>query len=318
MTKEELYDILTCDESYRIERTVSTGNMDKFQEAIYLGKDHLGNNRVVIDANHYVSQTNNYYPFGATWNESSSSTNNQTHKYNGKELDRMHGLDFYDYGARNYDAALGMFTSMDPLCEKYYHISPYAYCGGNPVSRVDINGDSITILNLGGVIGHSAMLIQNADNRWAYYSMNGIKFYKLTNGEVGGKSENDYGIKTFESPEEFLNSQYNNVGKNSKDVDDDKVNNYGYIEAYVIPTTKEQDKKAANYFKNNAKNGQYNLITNNCAQMISKTLEHIGINTHLDIYDTSIRMYRKDYPILPASLFRNIRINYPHQKYIKK
>lgn len=106
----------------------------------YFGKDHLGNNRVVIDANHYVSQTNNYYPFGATWNESSSSTNNQTHKYNGKELDRMHGLDFYDYGARNYDAALGMFTSMDPLCEKYYHISPYAYCGGNPVNRVDLDG----------------------------------------------------------------------------------------------------------------------------------------------------------------------------------
>lgn len=34
MTKAELYDILAIDESYRIERTVSTGNMDKFQEAI--------------------------------------------------------------------------------------------------------------------------------------------------------------------------------------------------------------------------------------------------------------------------------------------
>lgn len=34
MTQEELYDIIKCDESYRIERTISTGNMDKFQEAI--------------------------------------------------------------------------------------------------------------------------------------------------------------------------------------------------------------------------------------------------------------------------------------------
>lgn len=34
MTKEELYELLQSDESYRIERTVSTGNMDKFQEAI--------------------------------------------------------------------------------------------------------------------------------------------------------------------------------------------------------------------------------------------------------------------------------------------
>ena len=34
MTLDELKDILAIDESYRIERTVSTGNMDKFQEAI--------------------------------------------------------------------------------------------------------------------------------------------------------------------------------------------------------------------------------------------------------------------------------------------
>ncbi len=34
MTKEELYELLQSDESYRIERTISTGNMDKFQEAI--------------------------------------------------------------------------------------------------------------------------------------------------------------------------------------------------------------------------------------------------------------------------------------------
>lgn len=34
MTKEELNEILAIDESYRIERTISTSNMDKFQEAI--------------------------------------------------------------------------------------------------------------------------------------------------------------------------------------------------------------------------------------------------------------------------------------------
>jgi len=34
MTQEELKELLCCDESYRIERTISTGNMDKFQEAI--------------------------------------------------------------------------------------------------------------------------------------------------------------------------------------------------------------------------------------------------------------------------------------------
>ena len=34
MTKEELYKIIATDESFRIERTTSKGDMDKFQEAI--------------------------------------------------------------------------------------------------------------------------------------------------------------------------------------------------------------------------------------------------------------------------------------------
>ena len=53
----------------------------------------------------------------------------------------MHGLNEYDYGTRQYDPAVGRLTSMDPLCEKYYHISPYAYCKGNPVRFIDPNGE---------------------------------------------------------------------------------------------------------------------------------------------------------------------------------
>ena len=37
-----------------------------------------------------------------------------------KELDRMHGLDWYDSSARYYDHVLGRFHQMDPLAEKYY------------------------------------------------------------------------------------------------------------------------------------------------------------------------------------------------------
>ncbi|MBO4596306.1 MAG: hypothetical protein J5676_00300 [Bacteroidaceae bacterium] len=63
---------------------------------------------------------------------------------NGKELDRTHGLDWYDYGARNYDAFLPMFTSIDPMCEKYYYVSPYVYCGNNPIIAIDPTGcDSV-------------------------------------------------------------------------------------------------------------------------------------------------------------------------------
>ncbi len=59
---------------------------------------------------------------------------------NGKELDRTHGLDWYDYGARQYDPFVPGFTSLDPMCEKYYYVSPYVYCLNNPVKHIDPDG----------------------------------------------------------------------------------------------------------------------------------------------------------------------------------
>ena len=51
--------------------------------------------------------------------------------------DRTHGLDAYDFGARTYFADRMQWGQMDPLCEKYYNISPYAYCMNNPVNLID-------------------------------------------------------------------------------------------------------------------------------------------------------------------------------------
>ena len=56
-------------------------------------------------------------------------------------------MNTYDYGARQYDPAICRFTSMDPLCERNYHITPYAYCGGNPVNRVDPDGQDWYVRN---------------------------------------------------------------------------------------------------------------------------------------------------------------------------
>jgi len=64
----------------------------------------------------------------------------QPYKYNGKEFVEMHGYDTYDYGARGMYPAIIRFTTLDPLAEKYYSISPYAYCGNNPVIRIDPDG----------------------------------------------------------------------------------------------------------------------------------------------------------------------------------
>lgn len=112
------------------------GGMSQYK---YFIKDHLGNNRIVADNQGNVLQTTHYYPYGGFLSQSTNQEY-QKYKYNGKELDLMHGLNEYDYGARQLDPAICQFTTVDPLCEKYYHISPYAYCGGNPVNRIDPTG----------------------------------------------------------------------------------------------------------------------------------------------------------------------------------
>ena len=106
----------------------------------YYLKDHQGNNRIVMNQNGTtVEQVNHYYPFGGLFEEGLA-TSDQNYKYNSKELDRMHGLDWYDYGTRGYDATLGRFMIIDPLSERYCTISPYVYCANNPVRYIDPTG----------------------------------------------------------------------------------------------------------------------------------------------------------------------------------
>lgn len=103
----------------------------------YYLQDHQGNNRVIADQAGAVEEVNHYYPFGGIFASTSSV---QPYKYNGKELDRKGGLDWYDYGARMYDAALGRWHAVDPMADKYYGISPYNYCLNNPFRLIDPNG----------------------------------------------------------------------------------------------------------------------------------------------------------------------------------
>jgi len=121
----------------------------------YYRQDHLGNNREVwngVRKNYYgttleqaaTRQRTQYYPSGLPWASNAVDyPSAQSHKYNGKEFVEMHGLDTYDYGARGYYPASGRFMTVDPLAEKDYSISPYAYCAGNPVNRIDIDGKEI-------------------------------------------------------------------------------------------------------------------------------------------------------------------------------
>uniref|UniRef100_UPI0026306E6C RHS repeat domain-containing protein n=2 Tax=uncultured Psychroserpens sp. TaxID=255436 RepID=UPI0026306E6C len=122
---------------------------------VYQYKDHLGNIRLSysdtdgsnsINPNLEIVEENNYYPFGLKHkgynNTVSANSNSQAskYKYNGKELNEELGLDWHDYGARNYDASLGRWMNIDPLAEKYYEYSGYNYTLNNPIMFNDPDG----------------------------------------------------------------------------------------------------------------------------------------------------------------------------------
>jgi len=121
----------------------------------YYAKDHLGNNRAVFEATSttFVSQRQeiNYYPFGmpfyASYETDGYNPELQPYKFGGKEYDEMFGLNWSDFGARFYSGVVPGFMTMDPLCEKYYWISPYAYCLNNPVNAVDRDGRVVIFIN---------------------------------------------------------------------------------------------------------------------------------------------------------------------------
>ncbi len=104
-----------------------------------------GNDNGSVDATEIVEESN-YYPFGLKhkgYNANVSSLGNSTAqkwKYNGMEHDESLGLETYDFGARNYDPALGRWMNIDPLAEQMRRHSPYNYAYSNPVAFVDPDG----------------------------------------------------------------------------------------------------------------------------------------------------------------------------------
>ena len=115
----------------------------------YYTQDHLGNNRTVTNEDGTVEQIVHYYPFGGTFNDAGLNASLQQYKYNGKELDRVAGLNTYDYGARQYFSALPVWDRVDPKCEEDYGVSPYAYCRNNPMKFIDKKGEKIKVPYIG-------------------------------------------------------------------------------------------------------------------------------------------------------------------------
>ncbi len=117
-----------------------TNNGTTFSYEYFL-KDHLGNTRIAFrkdGGNKVLTQREVYYPFGLTAEKYSANSNQ--YKYNGKELQEDLGLNWYDYGARMYDAQIGRFHNIDPMGEFTRGLTPYHYVCNNPIALIDPTG----------------------------------------------------------------------------------------------------------------------------------------------------------------------------------
>ena len=109
----------------------------------YYVHDHLGNVRITRNSQgYYADQSLEYYPSGVLFGRSTEKER-QPYMFGGKELVSMHGLNEYDFTGRWQYSIIPSFTSMDPLCEKYYSVSPYVYCLNNPLKYVDPDGKQV-------------------------------------------------------------------------------------------------------------------------------------------------------------------------------
>ena len=181
----------------RIVRENTADGSSTYKVQHYL-RDHLGSVRAVIDGDTgTVVKTSDYYPFGKriqvtapvsepvggsqhasepavapvapATSVASTSSPNRWH-FSGKESQSFlyANIPLLDFGARMYNPAIARWTTADPLSEKYYGISPYVYCLGNPISIIDPNGMDIWTMDEKG----NVVWVKESDDHRLYYMNN--------------------------------------------------------------------------------------------------------------------------------------------------
>jgi len=191
------------------------------------------------------------------------------YKYNNKELDQMHGLDLYDYGARHYDASIGRWETVDPLAEKHYNISPYVYCSGNPVNKIDPDGRDeflLTWLPKGDAVGHSAVAIEDRDSKGNLTGYLVVRHLWPEGGsaEVGKSRDADYRYEVIAKSD--LASFNGGEGRGADGII--KINGDAHQDK-VMSASLDLDEKY---------NSKYEMPNNDCATYTKGAVESVGIN----------------------------------------
>ena len=254
----------------RVRTRAASGNFkpnDEYEKMqFYYHPDHLGSSSYITNLDGEVAQHIEYVPFGEVFIEERNNTWNTPYLFNAKEFDEETGM--YYYGARYYEPKLSLWMSVDRFAEKYYNMTPYCFNANNPLTSVDINGDSLFVLTApkgAAGFGHMAILIQTKEKKWALFSKNGTNNWSGISGE--NNKGDDRGTSFFNSPKEFLRSSQNPIDPETKQPE--------YTEGYLIPATAKQD-EAAKRGALEELNKDYNVFDSNCAKTVQNALEKAG------------------------------------------
>ena len=217
-----------------------------------------------------IMEQNNYLPFGSRLPLTDPAYDfGNRWRYAAKEEQRFGPADLglLDFGARMYDPFTARWTAVDPMAAKYPSHSPFNYCEGSPINRIDPQGDTIVVLyarNAVGGLGHMAILIQDENGVYRLWSKNGDKFDDDIHKDNKGIA--------ITSIEDFLDNQANYIKQT-----ENSESPY-YTEGYMIATTSEQDAKIKETMEGEL-NNNYHLLNSNCGQAVMNALESAGVPT---------------------------------------
>jgi len=154
----------------RIVRQSGSGAAGTYQVQHFV-RDHLGSVRSVVDASTgNVLETSDYLPLGKRWSltggDSAQTVTDPTNRwrFSGKEDQTFlsTGIAYNDFGARLHDPRTGRWLAVDPMAQKYYGMTVYGYCGGDPVTRVDTDGRIWeTVWDIANVVMDAESLVSN-------------------------------------------------------------------------------------------------------------------------------------------------------------